>query len=242
MKLLGYGVGPSPDCTDSGCGCRFARCQPSATMAVSHERGSMADRIRTVWAAEDDAAARASLLAAGAKVDYVDIQMQRNTMVARQRTPPPLATRLVALAGPNDLVTLGALHELTCRAWKVEPWWEGFLDRFVNAAGFDPAYVVLLAPDTHDGGALVAAALGRRGMDTPDSELGVVSHVDVDPAFRRQGLGTWVLEELLRRFARNGIARAQLGVHADNASGAPGLYRRLGWIEVSRTARWSLPG
>lgn len=87
---------------------------------------------------------------------------------------------------------------------------------------------------------LVAAGIG--GVEElGDGRFGVVRHLDVAPSARRRGLGRWALNELLVRFAHAGRDEAQLGVHADNVSGAPDLYRSLGWSVVSSQDKWVRP-
>ena len=127
------------------------------------------------------------------------------------------------------------VHDLVCAAWGAAPDREAFRSRF-EGDDMDPRLWVLV---DHDGASpgLVAAALGRV-QDLPDGRFGVVAHLDVRPGARRLGLGTAVLRELVRRFRELGLEEAQLGVHDDNVSHAPAMYRSLGWRVVSSQTKW----
>jgi len=78
-------------------------------------------------------------------------------------------------------------------------------------------------------GELTGFAIGYR--DGPD--LARVVTLDVDPAFRRRGLGQRLLDALLVRLAASGATRALLEVDVRN-SGAIAFYRRLGFAESGR--------
>lgn len=64
----------------------------------------------------------------------------------------------------------------------------------------------------------------------------VVSLV-VRPEYRRLGIGTCLLESLLERLRSNGVAQVLLEVREDNVAAA-GLYKRLGFRESRRVARY----
>ena len=137
------------------------RTQPAAVSALlARARASWGSTVLTVWTDQHDAASQASLLAAGATVRYVDLQMQRATLPGPRRALPP-STRLLTLEAADDLGTLQATHQLSCRAWGITSWWEAFLDRFVRVDAFDPDYFVLLAR-SDAAQRLIAAAIGER--------------------------------------------------------------------------------
>jgi ribosomal-protein-alanine N-acetyltransferase len=87
------------------------------------------------------------------------------------------------------------------------------------------------------GGELAGFALGY--LDPPD--LGRVVTLDVDPAFRRHGLGRRLLEAILDRLAAAGAARAFLEVDVRN-SGAIAFYRERGFRETRRLPSYYGPG
>lgn len=178
----------------------------------------------------DHDAGAAAAAAHGLVRAYTDLQMRTRTTAA-SASPPPLGTRLRELgAAPSGLHDV---HDLVCAAWGAEDHWTAFHRRFEQAAR-EPALWVLLESEQ---GELVAACFGD-GQDLADGRFKVVRHLDVAPGVRRSGLGRWALNELLVRFALAGWDEAQLGVHGDNASGAPAFYRSHGWSVVSSQDKW----
>lgn len=168
--------------------------------------------------------------------EYTDLQMRTHT-TAGAPGQAPSGTRLREFDASAS--ALQDVHDLVCAAWGVEDHWSAFLERFGQSAR-EPRLWVLLESA---GGELLAACFGDI-QELGDGRFGVVRHLDVAPAARRSGLGSWALTELLGRFARAGLAEAQLGVHEENVSAAPALYASLGWSVVSSQRKWirSLPG
>lgn len=64
--------------------------------------------------------------------------------------------------------------------------------------------------------------------------------VGVRPAWRRRGVAPALLTAAMRSFAAEGIQYAGLAVDTENASGALGLYTRLGYDAVHREIAWVL--
>ncbi len=84
----------------------------------------------------------------------------------------------------------------------------------------------------------VVAESGQRvtgfALGYPDGpDLARVVTLDVDPSFRRSGLGRRLLEALLERLAAAGAERAVLEVDVRN-SGAIAFYRELGFRPTRR--------
>jgi len=71
-------------------------------------------------------------------------------------------------------------------------------------------------------GTVIGAFDGRRGM---------VYHLAVDKAFRRQGVGRMLLEEVERRLQAKGCLKCYLLVVADNLTAAQ-FYEENGWREM----------
>ena len=67
-----------------------------------------------------------------------------------------------------------------------------------------------------------------QGRGTVDGDWVVLHTIEVDPAHRRQGLGSAVMSGLLEWAAARGALHAALHVEVDNAP-ALALYDRLGW-------------
>jgi ribosomal-protein-alanine N-acetyltransferase len=123
-------------------------------------------------------------------------------------------------AGPEDLPDLWRLDRLC-----FEPgiaYSQRELRRFLAILG---AESVLARAD----GELAGFAIGY--PDSPD--LARVVTLDVNPSFRRRGLGQKLLDTLLARLAASGATRALLEVDVRN-SGAIAFYRKLGFAECGR--------
>lgn len=81
-----------------------------------------------------------------------------------------------------------------------------------------------------DGPGGAAVACGRISVD---GDLGVITAVEVDPACRRQGLGTQITAALAAAAADRGARRVLLQVEAGNAP-ARALYARCGFRDSHR--------
>lgn len=71
-------------------------------------------------------------------------------------------------------------------------------------------------------GAVLCGHDGRRGM---------IYHLAVEPAYRRQALGKRLVEECLNALRKAGIKRVLILVAKDNASGRS-FWRRCGWEDI----------
>ncbi len=90
---------------------------------------------------------------------------------------------------------------------------------------FRPGWSLLASvPDLGDAGFVTAA-------------VGWIVQVGVRPAARGRGIGAALVGESLRRMAADGATGAWLDVHVDNP-GAAALYRRLGFAQAGRRARF----
>lgn len=106
-------------------------------------------------------------------------------------------------------------------------------------AAFDPALwlVAESAPTTSSpakrGSAKPLGALLARNY----GDLGWISQIAVARAARNRGIGNALLRASFQEFHRRGQFNVQLGVDAQNASGAPRLYERAG---MHNFQRWDL--
>lgn len=95
----------------------------------------------------------------------------------------------------------------------------------------------LVAP----GSGMVAAAALFRGMEP--SGTGGVGHaagligLSVEVSCRRQGFATFLLNEALRQFLRQGVMRVEVQTGETNAA-ALGLFQKLGLQERARGGVW----
>lgn len=102
----------------------------------------------------------------------------------------------------------------------------------------DPAFRPDLSAVAVAGDAVVGYALSAvYPEDWPHRHRreGWVETLGTRPEWRRRGVASALVIESMRRFAAAGLDHAALGVDSANASGAFGLYERLGFVEVDRT-------
>ncbi|SDT62726.1 Acetyltransferase (GNAT) family protein [Actinoplanes derwentensis] len=109
-----------------------------------------------------------------------------------------------------------------------DPSAEEWIEETAEEYGFRPDWSLLVTvPGIGDAGFVTAAA-------------GWIVQVGVVPAARGAGLGAALIRESLRRAAVAGFGESWLCVNVDNPAGA--LYRRLGFQDRGRRARFQLRG
>lgn len=205
--------------------------KPPERTAVATELLSTHSAALECWIATRNPDLAAALSSHGWLPSTVDLQMRLG--LPPHRRPLPSGIDFVDLTGPDDAALLIGAHELANAAWGVDGSADDFLDRFVRPASYDPALWVL----AYERGIPCGAAIGHL-LQLPDALVGKVASLAVAPRARGRGLGAAMLAELCHRFASRGLPLAQLGVHEDNRSGAPAMYRHLGWEQVSSRTRW----
>jgi ribosomal protein S18 acetylase RimI-like enzyme len=135
------------------------------------------------------------------------------------------------MAGRLDALGAGVSRadaEVTIAAAPDDQWFS----RYRDGAGASPVARALLTRHDTVGFASVrgdndVVAIGRATID--DGWLGVTA-VEVDPATRRSGLATTIMNALWQWGRDRGADRSYLQVSADNAA-AVGLYEKLGyWV------------
>ncbi len=140
---------------------------------------------------------------------------------------PPDGTRIRTFQpGRDEGPVHAALVEGFADHWRagfppIEEWRHRAIDG--EGSGFDPS-LWFVAVDGHE---IVGVACCR--ASTPTSED--TAHVDdlaVRRAWRRRGIGRALLLTAFGEFHRRGIRRAELGVDAENPTGATRLYERAG--------------
>lgn len=62
--------------------------------------------------------------------------------------------------------------------------------------------------------------------------------LSVDPALRRRGIGTALMHRTLAALSARGFGRVDLSVTTDNPTGAPDLYRGLGFSRLPGPSPW----
>lgn len=140
--------------------------------------------------------------------------------------PQPKARR-AALSDVDEVVRLAGLMFISIGQDPV-PEWRSAAARTFAELGDDVAAFVVDHPD--EPGRLIASCAGAivQRLPTPHNPSGLAGYVQwvaTDPEFRRQGLSTAVVAELLDWYRERGVGRVEL--HA-TAAGA-GVYSSLGF-------------
>ncbi len=129
-----------------------------------------------------------------------------------------------------------ALTEAFADHWgDVEPSLERWLHQDIEGegSGFDPSLWFLAT----DGDEIAGVACCR--ASSPRSEgTAQVSDLAVRAPWRRRGIGLALLRTAFVEFHRRGIPRAELGVDAENPTGATRLYERAGMHEALSWEFW----
>lgn len=133
---------------------------------------------------------------------------------------PPATVRLVPMRAEHLPVVLALEDEL----FVGEAWTEGMLREELAAAPDSRHYVVALAG---------AEIVGYAGLVRYDNEAHVTT-IGVVPGYRRQGVGTAMLADLL---AAAGARRFLLEVEAGNDA-AQRLYARHGFVPLGVRRRY----
>jgi mycothiol synthase len=107
---------------------------------------------------------------------------------------------------------------------------ESWLSFMTGHDDFDPKLFFLVERE----GALVACALHWKEFDG----RGWVKDIVVRQSERGRGLGTALLHHAFRAYAERGAKRVGLKVDSTNPTGAPQLYKRLGFVIDQRLSIW----
>jgi mycothiol synthase len=149
-------------------------------------------------------------------------------------TPPGVDIRATR---PGDIETIrSAIDE----AFREDPLHrttsaEEFHAMYVGRRSFDPSLWRLAWVDDELAG-FVLAYPERHGDDT----VGYVYALGVRPAWRRRGIARFLLLDVLERLRQRGLARATLGVDAENVTNAVRLYEGVGMRITRRSENWVL--
>jgi mycothiol synthase len=103
--------------------------------------------------------------------------------------------------------------------------WEQFM---VHSSSFDPSLWLI----AEDGGEMAGFSLCRTERRPGVGHVGVLG---VRPPWRRRGLGSALLLHSFHELRARGMPKADLGVDAENTTGAVGLYERAGMNVARRT-------
>jgi mycothiol synthase len=224
-----------PDWRRRGLGTALLRWveERQAALAATHPAG-IDKRIQS-WASESEAGRVALLEKHGYSIVRYDYEMERPTL-----------DDIPDLRLPDGIELRPAREEHLRRIWEVEV--EVFRDHWGSVddseASFerkrtDPRRDMSLWVVAWQGDEIVGQVLNRIDREA-NAELGLrrgwVSSVGVRRAWRRQGIARALVAQSLRVLRDAGMASAGLGVDAENANGAVGVYESVGF-GVVRTER-----
>jgi len=159
--------------------------------------------------------------------DMIELEAPR-TRPARGSMPAGVTVRTVTR---NDAA---AIHGLTLRVWSGRPYFTmptlHEVDEWLARA--DPELFLLAEVGAH----LVALASGN-----VSSRCAEIDDVQVDPTWRRQGLATALLAELMPRLEERTTLPIRLHTEGHDPAGARTLYARLGFNVVAAHYRFRKP-
>jgi ribosomal protein S18 acetylase RimI-like enzyme len=192
------------------------------------------------WTGAKEAERIALLEANGFQIVRYDFEMERPNM-----------DDIPDLPLPEGIQLRPALEEHLRRIWEVEV--EVFRDHWGSVddseASFerkrtDPRRDMSLWVIAWQGDEIAGQVLNRIDLET-NEELGLkrgwVNSVGVRRAWRRQGLARALVAESLRVLRDAGMTSAGLGVDAENANGALGVYEATGFSVVRREMVYRKP-
>ncbi|QPS33541.1 GNAT family N-acetyltransferase [Brevibacterium casei] len=146
---------------------------------------------------------------------------------ARGQDVPELI-RLRALLLDDGSSSYAAANEEARRAWR-----EAYREWLVPRLGADDDFVSLVAEDTENATTLVGTVTGvvdhrPPGPDCLTGQAGWVQSLVVDPAWRRRGVSTLLMDRLLEWFTSRRVSKVVLQA----TPAAEPLYRRLGFVDT----------
>lgn len=223
-----------PDWERRGLGAALLRWLEARQRRLAATHPDVEKRLES-WASEAEAGRLALLESNGYQIVRYDYEMERPNLDDIQ--PLPL---------PDGIELRPALEEDLRRIWEVEV--EVFRDHWGavddSEASFerkrtDPRRDMSLWVVAWKGDEIVGQVLNRIDHEA-NAELGMrrgwVNSVGVRRPWRRQGIARALVAESLRVLRDAGMTNAGLGVDAENANGALGVYEASGF-RVVRTER-----
>jgi mycothiol synthase len=182
--------------------------------------------------------ARGFAVATGMTYRATLTRMRRDGLAGLAKIPPPPGVVLRPLGPDVDLDTYVSLINASFAS---HPTWfhvdTAAVARAHAAPDFDTDGIALVAPEDRPD-APVGFVRTYAEADDAGVVAGVVGHVGVLPAWRGRGLGRVLVRWALRRFAAQGLDRAELSVVAANAD-ALHLYESEGFVTVVAWPQWS---
>jgi mycothiol synthase len=168
--------------------------------------------------------------------------MERDLAAGLPAIPPaPAGLRVVPFdARYDDAVRLAHWEAFAGHWGSTPPDPERWQHWFTGSRSFRPdASLLVLAGE--EVAAYLLTYFFAANAEVTGVRVAWVGQLGTRPAWQRRGLGTLLLGTALARYREAGYQRAGLGVDSENASGALGLYERLGFVVDHRSATWMKP-
>jgi mycothiol synthase len=148
--------------------------------------------------------------------------------------PSPAGISIVGVLPPDDLPVV---HALLGEAF-VDHWGDfpGPYDRWLQEETSNPGYDPNLWLLAKDGARPVGVLIATLGDDR-----GWVEYLAVAASHRGRGIAAALLRRSFASFAAQGVSRALVSVDAENATGATGVYERVGMHTVKSWDMWERP-
>lgn len=155
--------------------------------------------------------------------------------------PTPTGLRVVPFDARYDEAVRLAHRETFADHWGSSPpdpeRWQHW---FTGSRSFRPD-VSLLVLDGEEVAAYLLTYFFAADAEATGVREAWVGQLGTRPAWRRRGLASLLLATALAGYREAGYERAALDVDTENASGALGLYERLGFVVDHRSVTWQKP-
>ncbi|HET7677560.1 MAG TPA: GNAT family N-acetyltransferase [Candidatus Limnocylindrales bacterium] len=166
--------------------------------------------------------------------------MVRPTLEAIPEVPLPPGLE-IRPAHPADLLRVARAEEEAFRDhWGHRSMDDADLQRMIDHPLTDPT-LWRVAWDGDEVAGVVVGAINPAENEAFGRQRGWVDRVSTRRAWRKRGLASALIVEVLRALRERGMTSAQLGVDAENLTGALALYERLGFVVDQRSASYRKP-
>ncbi|MBN1266681.1 MAG: GNAT family N-acetyltransferase [Anaerolineales bacterium] len=146
--------------------------------------------------------------------------------------PEGLETRIPATREEYRKV-FKALEEVFQDHWGATSWKDEWFEAWLIEPTFDPT-IWQVAYDGDEVVGTVMTFIDERENLEFNRKRGYTEDITVKRQYRRRGLAKTLISRSLKVLKERGLEEAALGVDADNANGALGLYESMGYVQVKR--------
>jgi mycothiol synthase len=211
----------------------------AARAAERRQPGRPAELI--VYVHDGNAGQRALVEAAGMRPVRWWYEMDRDLAGPVDAVPVPSGLRLAAYDPASDEQLRHAHNEAFAGHWgsvpRDEPSWRQW---FTGSRGFRPAESCTLWSDGEIAGYVLVYEFEADTAATGIREAWI-GQVGTRPPWRGRGIASALLSHVLRTCREHGYDRVSLSVDSANATGALGLYQRVGFVITQSATSFSCP-